>query len=434
MLSEFSIRNPKRVKYSNNGRSGWYEYYAGYSSDFVSDAINYAHIPEGSTILDPWNGSGTTTQIANEMGYTAYGFDINPVMIIIAKARQLDIGVKNSLNAINKDILAKAKRNRTYEKTNNDPLQAWFDETTISTIRNIEYSIRKLLVDEKANSRNCKVDSFFCNISDLASFFYVVLFRTVRRLVIPFIASNPTWVKVAKDKSELQHWEVRDIHNIYISIFNEMVSEFDLYSPECTPERKNRINLGIANSENLPISMNSINAIISSPPYCTRIDYAISTRPELAILGFSEQDVDVLRRKMIGTPKISPELPGIDSIWGLTCLEFINKVAEHGSKAAKSYYYKHFLQYFNGINKSILELDRVLKKDGICILVLQDSYFKDVHNDLPKIFAEMAQNIEWKMKDRVDFNSNLSMANINRKTKQYRSRISTTETVLAFQK
>jgi len=433
MLSEISIRNPKRNKYSKNGRSGWYEYYAGYSADFVSDAINYAHIPEGSAILDPWNGSGTTTQIAYEMGYTAYGYDINPVMFIIAKARQLDVGVKNSLNAINNDILAKAKRNKTFEYTNNDPLQAWFDTATVSTIRNIEHCIRKLLVDEKAISRNSPVDNFN-NISDLASFFYVVLFRTVRQLVIPFIASNPTWVKVAKDKSELQHWEVSDIHNIYISIFNEMVNEFDLHSPECTPERKNRINLGIANSEDLPISMNSIDAIISSPPYCTRIDYAISTRPELAILGFSEQDIDVLRRKMIGTPKISQELPGIDSIWGLTCLEFINKVANHDSKASRSYYYKHFLQYFNGINKSILELDRVLKRDGICILVLQDSYFKDVHNDLPQILTEMAHNIEWKIKYRVDFNSNLSMANINRKTKQYRSRISTTETVLAFQK
>jgi len=433
MISEFRIRNPKRYKYSKKERSGWYEYYASYSADFVSDAINYAHIPVGSTILDPWNGSGTTTQIANDMGYTSYGYDINPVMLIIAKARQLDVGIKNSLNSINKDILVKAKRNRNFVYTDCDPLQAWFDTATISAIRSIEYSIRKLLVDEKASSRNIKVDNYI-NISDLASFFYVVLFRTVRRLVIPFLASNPTWVKVARDKSELQHFEASEIYKIYFTVFNEMLNKFDSYAANSEIERKNKIHLGIANSEALPISMSSINAIISSPPYCTRIDYAISTRPELAILGFSEQDFDALRREMIGTPKISQELPDINKNWGSTCLEFINNVAQHDSKASKSYYYKHFLQYFNGINKSILELDRVLNKDGICILVLQDSYFKDVHNNLPQIFTEMAQNIEWNTKHRVDFESNLSMANINRKTKQYRSRISTTETVLFFQK
>jgi SAM-dependent methyltransferase len=433
MIPELSIRNPKRYKYSKNGRADWYEYYAAYSGDFVSDAINCAHIPQGSIILDPWNGSGTTTQIANEMGYNAYGYDINPVMFIIAKARQLDPGVKNSLNAINNDILVKAKRKTGFEYINNDPLQAWFDKATVSAVRNIDHAIRKLLVDEKANFGKTAVDNYN-NISDLAAFFYLVLFRTVRKLIVPFLASNPTWVKVAKDQSELQKWEPGDIHKIYRSIFNEMLNEFDLYPPQYTLKRKNQINLGIANSEDLPISTSTIDSIISSPPYCTRIDYAISTRPELAILGFSEQDLDALRRKMIGTPKISPELPDIDLNWGSTCLEFINNVARHDSKAAKSYYYKHFLQYFNGISKSILELDRVLKKDGICILVLQDSYFKDVYNDLPRIFTEMVQNIQWKIKHRVDFKARQSMANINRKTKQYRSRISTTETVLVFQK
>lgn len=431
MLPEPSIRNPKRDKHSKNGRSGWYEYYAGYSSHFVFDAIKYAHIAEGSTILDPWNGSGTTTQIANEMGYIAYGYDINPVMHIIAKARQLDVGVKNSINTINKDILIKAKRNRSFVYPNDDPLQSWFDTATISAIRNIEYSIRKLLVDEKAISRKRRLNNYD-DLSDLASFFYVALFRTVRQLVMPFLTSNPTWVKVAKDNSQLQHWEVSDIHKIYKSILDKMINEFDLYSSNSIVERKNRINLGIANSEDLPIHMNSIDAIISSPPYCTRIDYAISTRPELAILGFSEEDLDVLRRKMIGTPKISREIPKINTNWGSTCLEFINNVAQHNSKAAKSYYYKHFVQYFNSINQSILELDRVLKKDGICILVLQDSYFKDIHNDLPQIFTEMVQNVSWKMTNRIDYNTNKSMANVNRKTKKYRSRISTTETVLAF--
>lgn len=39
MISDVSIRNPKRNKYSINGRMGWYEYYAGYSADFGGRTI-----------------------------------------------------------------------------------------------------------------------------------------------------------------------------------------------------------------------------------------------------------------------------------------------------------------------------------------------------------------------------------------------------------
>jgi DNA modification methylase len=37
-----------------------YQYYAGFSSDFVCDILEKYASP-GTRILDPWNGSGTTT-------------------------------------------------------------------------------------------------------------------------------------------------------------------------------------------------------------------------------------------------------------------------------------------------------------------------------------------------------------------------------------
>lgn len=56
-------------------RSSWYRYYAGYSRAFVTDTIDHLGLTKGSTILDPWNGSGTTTAVAAEAGYEVVGFD-----------------------------------------------------------------------------------------------------------------------------------------------------------------------------------------------------------------------------------------------------------------------------------------------------------------------------------------------------------------------
>jgi len=41
----------------------WYRYYAGYSATFVEHAIAQV-APKASSILDPWNGTGTTTVVA----------------------------------------------------------------------------------------------------------------------------------------------------------------------------------------------------------------------------------------------------------------------------------------------------------------------------------------------------------------------------------
>nr|WP_041284714.1 DNA methyltransferase [Desulfoscipio gibsoniae] len=71
---------------------------------FVKDVLDRITIQKGATVLDPWNGSGTTTLVAAERGYKAIGFDINLVMFIVAKAKALDRGVANSIPSLARNI------------------------------------------------------------------------------------------------------------------------------------------------------------------------------------------------------------------------------------------------------------------------------------------------------------------------------------------
>src|SRR5216684_580563 len=100
------LRNPKRNKHNRNGRSGWYEYYAGFSPTFVDDALALSFAEPGiDRILDPWNGSGTTTDVATRKGFDCIGFDLNPATVIVAKARTLQPNVQPSLASLLEDIL-----------------------------------------------------------------------------------------------------------------------------------------------------------------------------------------------------------------------------------------------------------------------------------------------------------------------------------------
>jgi len=83
------ITNPKRRSATHAGRDQWFPYYAGFSSDFARQLIASGALAEGSTLMDPWNGSGTTTSSAALNGCKALGFDLNPVMAVVAKAMQV---------------------------------------------------------------------------------------------------------------------------------------------------------------------------------------------------------------------------------------------------------------------------------------------------------------------------------------------------------
>jgi SAM-dependent methyltransferase len=74
----------------------WYRYYAGFSDAFVHDVIGGLASSNLGTVLDPWNGSGTTLAVAREQGLSSIGYDINPALVLIARSRL--VGPEVNLN------------------------------------------------------------------------------------------------------------------------------------------------------------------------------------------------------------------------------------------------------------------------------------------------------------------------------------------------
>jgi hypothetical protein len=190
-----------------------------------------------------------------------------------------------------------------------------------------------------------------------------------------------------------------------------------------------------ASSLKLPLSSHSVDVVLSSPPYCTRIDYVRATLPELAVIRFPNgASIRRLREEMIGTPTINKDSPEDDPAWGPTCNAFLLDVASHSSKASSTYYLKYYRQYFASAFASLREIDRVLKESGQCVLVVQDSYYKDLLNDLPTIFCEMANGVGWTLKHKIDFQVKRTLAGINPEVKQYRNAFQAVESALIFRK
>ena len=118
--------------------------------------------------------------------------------------------------------------------------------------------------------------------------------------------------------------------------------------------------------------------------------------------------------------------------WGRTCLELLDAIQHHRSKASRSYYLKTHLQYFDDLYRSLGEISRCLRDSGHCVLVVQDSFYKEIHNDLPTIVVEMSRDFGWSLHVRRDFPVARSMAGVNPAVGRYRDNMCTTESVLWF--
>jgi DNA modification methylase len=426
------VRTPKLV-YPKKGKCAWYEYYAGYSREFVSDALTRFSLQSNDVVLDPWNGSGTTTEVARQMGCRGIGIDINPAMVIVSKARVLDPSVTASLQSICDDVIRKSYKSRQVIKCESDSLLHWLGQDSVASIRRLDQAIQQLLI---GSGSGCMLRTMepFENVSTLAAFYYVALFRTVRGLLRSFYSSNPTWVKVAQSG----RFRLRPSQDTIVKAFqhhvSEMIDGLSVENESASTLHQHDCSIKLGSSNKLPVNDSAISAVVTSPPYCTRIDYAVATLPELAVMGYGDEEIRLLRQDLIGTPTIWKEQPKIDSNWGSTCLDFLEAVSHHDSQASSTYYLKNFVQYFSAINSSLKEINRVLRNDGHCALVVQDSYYKDVHNDLASMFTEMGATIGWSLSDRFDFDAGRRMVQRNPRAKQYRSDRSVTESVLVFRK
>ncbi len=134
----------------------------------------------------------------------------------------------------------------------------------------------------------------------------------------------------------------------------------------------------IGSSTEIELLENSVDLVLTSPPYCTRIDYGIAILPELALFSVDvDEECDAIRRSLMRTTTVPKTIEFSDNL---------------GTQ----------------------------------------SYYKEIHCNLPEILSEMAYGVGFKLIDNIMFRSKQNMVNVNTKSKNYRSKNIAIESVLVF--
>lgn len=407
--------NPARIAVKKNEEI--YPYYAGFSNLFAKDALEWATSGNRETlVLDPWNGSGTTTRTASQLGIDSIGFDLNPVMVLVAKAELLDPAEASVLLPLARRIVKSVRKPCVQD--DQEPLNILFDVNTSRDIVELARSIWLHVVSTGLPKTWEESSSLFEHMAPLAGTYFVALFNSVRHFLRSLTTSNPTWLRMPKGAESKISVPRKQIMDAFLSEVDRIQG---ITSARRALELTQPPKVALADSRSLPLHVGSVNAVVTSPPYCTRLDYGRSTMPELLILeSIGAANYREARQQLMGAA--TAKRPTQETSLGPTCEGLLGKIRSHPSKASSTYYFQSHLAYFNDLASSMAEIGRVLAPGGRVCMVVQDSYYKDLHNDLPKIIVEMAERCGIRPVGAFEYKKPKSMCGINKASQAYRGR------------
>lgn len=380
-----NLKPKRRLKESALERL--YPYYAGFSLDFAMEALKAINLKTGSLILDPWNGAGTATCAASKLGFDSIGIDLNPAVCLVAKAR-LALLSGTVLPGIGVFDVKPSPSQRKI-KSQIDPLLMHLTPRSVKYVRAIVQSILSSNDDHELASINIDV----ARLLPGQAVSLTLLMNSVKALS-PKTTSNPTWMKAIKGKSSFSPQAL-------ISLIEQQKDELQSALKNQAQSAQSQALIQVGDARSLAfVKTNSVDGVLTSPPYCTRIDYARATSFELAFLGIAQSHAEgELRYQLMGTTAIrrGDVIWDIPTSWPAGIQLLLASIREHSTYAARRYYFRNFRQYFEDAIQACAELTRVTKADGQMIIVTQNSFFKDIEIKLPTLYSEIFENLGCKV-------------------------------------
>lgn len=395
---------PKRPRTDTAGMADIFPYYAGFSYEwackFLRDEIGSRMV--SPTILDPWNGSGTTTLAAQANGYSSIGVDLNPIANIIA---QLKVSIRREAEPCKPPVM----HGELETLHNDDPLLAWFSRRTAVRLR--AWSTILSEADKTVSALG-----------------FVSLFRLIRRITDHFEGSNPTWVRKPRDGETMVDVEPEHLDKMIVEEQERLIARL-----REQPYRESSAGFVTASATALPLASGSIDAILTSPPYLTRIDYAVAYSRELAVLGLDAFGDRRFRAELMGTTLIRPSLESNDLPYGSIARKLVESISGHTSKASSGYYKKQVIQYLDDLTRSLDEISRVASNCASLIMVVQDSYYKEIPIRLAAICIEEGRQRGWVLHSEKPEEVSRSIVQFNKAARAYpKGRVC--ETVISLRK
>lgn len=362
-------------------RHRWYFYKEGFSPELVETAINEKRLTESDLIIDPFNGSGTTTLVAAKKGIQSIGFEVNPFSAFLAKTKASDVHpntFSNFENSIYKSI----------KKGVNSPIEGFSSFTRKKGSKKWLFNLSVIRAFEGGMSAIEKIDSKTGELYKMALLTSVMdnCNATKDGKCLRYIKG---WKEIDFDKSSF----IESFIETSKTIKEDLLSDIVITVPEIISGDSRKL----INSN----TKKKFKLCITSPPYLNSFDYTDIYRPELFLGRFlkTQEELYDLRlhtvRSHMQASWFRPELNDFGSLYNVA----YNKIAEQKDKLWDVRIPLMIQAYFEDIFKMLTSLRSRAEEDASIWLVVSTSAYVGVEIPVDLIIAEIGRRTNWYLRE-----------------------------------
>ena len=364
-------------------RHRWYFYKEGFSPNLVEHAIEISEIGKNDIILDPFNGSGTTTLTATLKGFKSIGIEVNPFTSYLSSAKLKNANLKKFKK--NKDELLSGA-----EKGAKSNLLGF------SSFSKSEGIDKWLFNDEILNS----FQGGWNYTSKISSYNLRKLFR------LSLIIAAMKNCNATRDGKCLRYRVSWKDYNFDKQSFleslsdklDQMIEDIEQYP---IPPNATIINADSREALNGKEQVEKFSLCITSPPYLNTFDYTDIYRPELFLGKFvnSRQELYNLRLHTVRSHvQAKWKLPILNE-FGLMYNKAMSQIKENQEDLMHKNIPTMIQAYFEDMYHFFKLLKSRAKKNASLWMVVSNSAYAGVEVPVDLILGDIGSKAGWYLKE-----------------------------------
>ena len=366
----------------------WFTYPAGYSHKLVTNKIGEFGLAEGAWIADPFLGTGTTSLAAKESGINSLGVEAHPFVFWVAQTK---LHLEYDLNQLIRDIRRALDQADAILCSGVNCEDEWpqliykcFDTTTLHNL----YALREAILTLDTDWRH-------------QDFLKIALTATLRIVT----SAGAGWPYIAPSKYAKRS-VARDVFHEFEKRCELMLDDLAWHMMLNMSPSEHRLVNGDARNLTDHAAAESIDLMLTSPPYLNNYDYADRTRLETYFWGMYDSWGQItrevrdhlitaattqIRRTAMKDVRLCPGIKAVSTPIQSELMEVIDKLSDlRLKKGGKKAYDLLVAGYFEDMLQVIQGAYTILKPGGSFVLVLGDSAPYGVHVRTDELIGELA--------------------------------------------